>query len=230
MRLQKYLSSCGIASRRKAEEYILKGYVRVNGEVIKELGTKVSEEDEVYFKGKKVLPSKYIYIMLNKPTGYVTTLSDEKNRKIVIDLLDISERVYPIGRLDYDTSGLLLLTNDGELTNNLTHPKQEVPKKYIARLNRYMTLDDQAKFKNGILIEDYMTAKAKIRVIDRETNVVEIIITEGKNRQIRKMCEELGYKVFELERVSIGKIELGELRLGRYRYLTPEEVEHLKSF
>lgn len=229
LRLQKYLAEAGIASRRKAEELILNGRVSVNGKVVLELGTKVDDEkDYVEFDGKKVFKEqKNIYIIFHKPEGCVTTVSDQFNRKTVLDYIDTNERIYPVGRLDYDTSGLLIMTNDGSLTYTLTHPKHNVEKVYIAEVDKVPSKDDILKFENGLIIDGYKTAKAKLDILKRKGRgaSLRIVIHEGRNRQVRKMCAEIGCNVLKLKRVAIGKIELGELRKGSYRELNEKEVK-----
>lgn len=234
MRLQKFMAKCGIASRRKSEEIILQGKVKVNGNIVKELGVKIDpDKDTIEIEGNILkLEENKVYILLNKPVGYITTMSDEFNRKKVIDLLiDIKERVYPVGRLDYDTSGLLLLTNDGDLAYKLTHPKYEVEKKYIAKVKGIPTEKELSQFRNGLQIEDYVTSKAKIKIIDREkdNSTLEVVIHEGKNRQVRKMCSKIGHQVVELKRVEMGDIKLGDIKEGKWRHLNPKEIGYLKN-
>ena len=230
-RLQKYMASCGVASRRKCEEIILSGKVKVNGNVINELGTKViPNKDIVEYNGKRILPEEEkVYIMLNKPEGYITSVKDEKNRKTVIDLIDVKERIYPIGRLDYDSSGLLLLTNDGNIYNKIIHPRVKIVKKYIAVVKGEFKTRELNKFKGGIDIGGYVTAPAEIKIIKFEDNktTVEIGIHEGKNRQIRKMCSALGHDVIALKRIAIGNIKLGYLKRGEYRNLTEDELKYI---
>lgn len=236
MRINKYIASCGIASRRKAEEIILQKRVSVNGKVVEELSFNIDEnEDIVEIDGVQIgLDEKEVYIVLNKPEGYITTVKDQFDRPSVLDLVsDISERIYPIGRLDYETSGLLILTNDGDLTYKLTHPKHEVDKTYMAIVKGIPTIDEMNKFEEGLYIEDYKTAPAKIRIMkrDEEKNyaICEIKIHEGRNRQVRKMCRAIGHPVLRLRRVAMGKITLRETKVGEYRHLTTEEVEYLKG-
>lgn len=234
MRLQKFMAKCGVASRRKSEEIILEGRVKVNKVVIKELGSKVDcKQDAVTVDGKQIkFEENNIYILLNKPTGYITTVSDELGRKTVLDLLkDINKRVYPVGRLDCDTSGLLLLTNDGDLAYKLTHPKHEIEKKYVAKVEGIPTEKNLYKFRNGLEIEDYVTSKAKVKIIkiDKNTSSLEIVIHEGKNRQVRKMCSKIGHPVIELKRVEMDKIKLNDVKEGEWRYLRSQEVNYLKS-
>lgn len=233
MRLQKYLANCGVASRRKCEDYILEGKVRVNGDIIRTLGTQVEEGDEVTFNDQKVkLEDKFVYYMLNKPVGYVTSMHDEKQRPIVIDLLKETQyRVYPIGRLDYNTSGLLLLTNDGDLTYRLTHPKHEVKKRYEVKVRGTLTKEAQNQLKNGVLLDGRQTAPAGLKILHLGEKSTRFYLTihEGRNRQVRRMCEAVGYVVLSLKRVSIGKLTLGDLALGDYRLLTKEELQYLKK-
>lgn len=232
-RLQKYMASCGIASRRKCEEYILAGDVMVNGKIVSELGVKVNpEKDKVYYKGKEIKKeAQKVYIMLNKPEGYITSVKDEKGRKTILDIVKVKERIYPIGRLDYDSSGLLLLTNDGEIYNKIIHPRVKINKKYIALCKGIFTKEELNKFENGIDIGGYITAGAQIKVLEERKNktLVEIIIHEGKNRQIRRMCSALGHEVITLKRMSIGEIKLGNLKKGEYRNLTKKELDYINS-
>ncbi len=232
-RLQKYIANCGITSRRKAEELILLGKVKVNSELITELGFKVdTDKDKVYIDGKliKTVENK-IYIKLNKPVGYVTTVKDQFDRKCVIDLVDIPERIYPVGRLDYDTSGLLLLTNDGDLSNRLMHPRYEVYKTYIAKVNGRLNSSDIGWLRHGIKIEDYTTAPALVDIIESDgtKTTVKISIYEGKNRQVRKMLAAVGKTVISLRRISFGNIELENLQAGEWKNLSKKEIEYLKS-
>lgn len=234
IRLQKYMADCGIASRRKCEELILQGQVSVNDKITNTLGTKINpKKDIVKYKNKKINEKKkLVYIMLNKPIDYITTAKDEKGRPTVLDLItDIDVRLYPVGRLDSDTSGLLILTNDGDLTYKLTHPKSLTPKTYIAKIKGTPTSKELDKFKKGLKIEDYFTAPAKIQLVQvkDKSSIVKITITEGRNRQIRKMCKKIGHPVITLQRVSIGKVELGNLKEGEYRKLTNKEIDLLKS-
>ncbi len=236
MRINKYIALCGVASRRKAEELILAGRVTVNDEVMTELSYKVDEENDIVKVDDKLIKeeNKLVYILLNKPEGYITTVKDQFDRPSVLDLVsDIKERVYPIGRLDYETSGLLLLTNDGDLTYKLTHPKHEVDKTYVARVKGKLTKEEIERFKTGLKIEDYTTAPAKLKVIkydeQRDSSLLEIKIHEGKNRQVRKMCKAINHPVLRLRRSAMGKIKIGDCEIGKYRYLTEDEVKYLKS-
>lgn len=234
-RLQKIISQAGIASRRHAEKLISDGRVSVNGIVIKELGTKIEpRKDRVTVDGKLLSCQKYVYILLYKPKGVVTTLNDPQKRKTVLDLIkDIPERIYPVGRLDYNTEGLLLLTNDGELTNSLIHPSRKIKKVYLAKVNGIPIEEKLDRFRVGMKLEDGMTAPALVNIIDvdkdRNTATLEIIIHEGKNRQIRRMCEKIGHPVKQLKRIKFAFLDLKGVRRGSYRHLTPVEVQELKS-
>ncbi len=235
IRLQKYMADCGVASRRKCEDIILSGRVSVNGEIVEELGTKIEDGDVVKVNGKVIsLSNDFIYILLHKPEGYITTAEDQFGRPTVLDLLDeklIKDRIYPVGRLDYDTSGLLLLTNDGDLTFKLTHPKHNVEKTYIAKVLGRPTNEEIETFKNGIVIDGYKTAKASCLVLKDEDKYcsLKITIKEGKNRQVRKMCEAIGHRAVGLKRIATGKLFLGELKRGEYRNLTNDEINYLKN-
>lgn len=234
IRLQKFLAEANIASRRKAEELIQAGRVRVNGKTVTELGTKVDDEkDIVEADGKEVrIEGKLVYIMLNKPEGCVTTAHDQFNRRTVLDLVEgVNERIYPVGRLDYDTSGLIILTNDGDLTYRLTHPKHNVAKTYIALVDSEPTAEEIHTFENGVVIDGRKTAKARLKVIKQDDvgAYLMIVIHEGRNRQVRKMCEAIGHPVRRLKRTATGKLTLGKLKKGQWRYLTDEEIAYLKS-
>lgn len=234
MRLQKYMALCGVASRRKSEEIILEGRVKVNNKVVDVLGTLVdTKEDKVYVDDKRILlENRKIYIMLNKPVGYVSTLKDEKGRKIVTDLIEgVSERIYPVGRLDADTTGLLLLTNDGEMTNKLTHPSNKVEKKYIAIVEGVPNKVELEKIRNGIYIDGKKTAPAIVKIAKNyiDESILDIEIHEGRNRQVKKMCEAINHPVKKLKRVSIGQLQLGGLLTGNWRFLNEEETNYLKS-
>lgn len=234
-RLQKFLANAGIASRRKCEELILDGKIEVNGAIVTELGTKVSEKDIVKYNGKIVkTEEEKIYILLNKPIGYVTTAKDQFNRDTVLDLIKINKRIVPVGRLDMYTSGALILTNDGEFVNMLTHPKNEIDKTYNVTVKRNVTNDDIEQLQKGVKIDDeYITKPAKVKIlkIDKEKNIsrIQITIHEGKNRQVRKMCEAINKKVLALHRCKIGNIEVKDIKLGNWRYLSKKEVENLMN-
>lgn len=235
-RLQKVMSQAGVASRREAEKLILAGRVSVNGKIIMELGTKVDiKKDKVLVDGKPIALEEPIYILLNKPKGVVTTAKDERGRKTVVDLLtEVDQRVYPVGRLDYNTEGVLLLTNDGELTNQLIHPKYKIYKTYIAKVFGIPTEEKLDLLRVGIRLEDGITAPARIRLLngDALTNTaeIEVIIHEGKNRQIRRMCEAIKHPVKSLKRVEFANLDLKGLRRGQYRTLSQQEIDRLKNF
>ncbi|MBN1407385.1 MAG: rRNA pseudouridine synthase [Calditrichaceae bacterium] len=233
MRLNKYLAHAGVASRRKCDDLIQAGYIKVNGKKVNTLGVLIDElKDEITFKDQKVtLGEEQIYILLNKPQGVVTTASDEFMRTTVLDLLAIPERVFPVGRLDYDTTGVLLLTNDGELTNRLLHPGYESEKIYRVLIDKIIRPIDLHKLQKGIMLDGKMTLPCKIKEIRRMDNrsFLEITLREGRNRQIRRMFEEFGYVVEELNRVSFSGLTLGSLRPGEWRYLTQDEINRLKE-
>ena len=231
VRLQKYLSECGVASRRKAEDLIMAGKVKVNGKPAS-IGDKIDPtRDTVVVAGKKIKRSKKnTYIMLHKPRGFITTLSDEMGRKCVAQLIeDVGTRVYPVGRLDRDSEGLLLLTDDGEFANALTHPARHVPKTYRVTVRPTITEDQITALTTGVEIDGRMTLPSEVRVLEKKEGrvVLEIIIYEGRNRQIRKMCDTLGLEVARLKRTQIGSVKLGMLKQGDWRNLTEEEVHKL---
>ena len=231
-RLQKYLAEAGVASRRKCEEYILQGKVEVNGKIITELGTKVTSNDVVKYNGRIIKPEEEkVYILLNKPIGYVTTSHEQFGRDKVLDLIKINKRIVPVGRLDMYTSGALILTNDGELVNKLTHPKNEIEKTYNVTLKGKVLEQDIEQLKNGVKIDnDYITKPAKVKIlkIDEEKDIsrIQIIIHEGKNRQVRKMCEAINKKVLALHRSKIGNIDVKDLKLGQWKFLSLKEIEN----
>ena len=231
VRLQKYLADCGIASRRKCEEYIQQGKVQVNGKVVTELGTKINpKKDKIKFENKEIVEKrKLVYILLNKPIGYVTTVDDQFNRDTVLDLVKVKERIVPVGRLDMYTSGALILTNDGDFVYKVTHPKKKKEKTYTVTLKGIIQNDEVEKLRKGVQIEDYTTKPAKVKILktDKEKNIsrLEIIIHEGKNRQVRKMCEAVGKKVLALHRSKIGTIGVKDLELGKWRYLSSKEIQ-----
>jgi len=233
MRLNKYISHAGAASRRRADELTLAGKVRINGKVMSEPGYDVAEGDIVEVDGKVVEPvSDLIYILLNKPRGYVTTTSDDRGRHTVMELItDIPERIYPVGRLDYNTTGLLIMTNDGELANRLMHPSHEVTKTYHAMVTGNLSKDSLWKLRNGVDIGGFVTSPAEVDIIKEHPHhhEVEITIHEGKNRQVRKMFEAVGCNVRELKRISMGSIYLSRLAEGHYRKLTKKEIEYLRN-
>jgi 23S rRNA pseudouridine2605 synthase len=231
-RLQKYIAKCGIASRRKAEELIFEGRVKVNGNVTQEIVMIDEDIDIVEVEGKIIKPEENkVFIMLNKPEGVITSSRDQFNRAAVTDLVNVKERVYPVGRLDYDTSGLLILTNDGDAAYKITHPSHEIDKVYIASVKGIPSEEEMKRFRGGLKIEDYTTSPSEIRVLRREAGAaqIEITIHEGKNRQVRKMCQAIGHPVIMLKRIRIGEIEVGDLKEGQWRYLREGEIEYLKS-
>ena len=233
MRLQKFLAEAGVASRRKCEEYIMQGRVKLNNEVVTELGTKVDTQNDIILFDDKIIKIKqnYVYILLNKPIGYVTTVNDQFGRDTVLDLIKVKERIVPAGRLDMYTSGALLLSNDGEFVYKITHPKHEIDKTYTVTLIGIVTKTEVEMLENGVEIEEYTTKPAKVRIlkIDEEKNIsrLEIIIHEGKNRQVRKMCEAIGKKVKALHRSKIGNLSVKDLKIGQWRFLTSKEVDYL---
>jgi len=230
-RLQKYLSSCGVASRRKSEELILKGHVRVNDEIISELGFKVNEKDKVYVDDVLVTRSDKLYYLLYKPEKVICSVSDDKGRVTVVDLIDTEEKIFPVGRLDYDTSGLLLLTNDGELSNKLTHPSGHVPKTYSVKVEGILTIDDIRVLEKGVLIDGVKTKRAHAKIVrtDKKNNktYIELTITEGRNHQVKKMIETINHKVLKLKRISYSFLNLNGLSIGEYRTLSIKEVRQL---
>jgi 23S rRNA pseudouridine2605 synthase len=234
VKLQKYFSDCGVMSRRAAEEEIKMGRVKVNGSVA-ELGLRIDpERDVVEYRGRRIKPSdkERICILLNKPRGFVTTLSDEKGRRTVADLVaSVGRRVYPIGRLDMDSDGLLLLTDDGELANRLTHPRHEIPKIYHVTVSGEVSAEQLSKLCTPMELDGYEILPVKSEVISRDgrSTTLEMTLYEGRNRQIRKMCEAVGLRISRLCRVAIGELELGALEVGRWRELTPDELSYLKG-
>lgn len=236
VRLQKFLADCGIASRRKCEEYIANGQVKVNGKIVTQLGIKINpEKDVVLFNNVTVKKNsnKHTYVLLNKPIGYVTTAKDQFNRPTVLDLIKIDRvRLVPVGRLDMYTSGALILTDDGDFVYKVTHPKFEIEKTYTVTLKGQVTNDDIEKLRSGVKIDDYITKEAKVRILkyDSVKNItrLEIIIHEGKNREVRRMCEAIGKRVLALHRTKIGKLDVKALELGKWRYLNKNEIESFK--
>ena len=232
-RLQKYMAECGISSRRKSEELIRAGKVMVNGEPA-EIGRKIDpNRDVVTVDGRKVRhEQKHVYLMLNKPRGFISTMSDEYDRRCVAELVaDVGTRVYPVGRLDRDSEGLLLFTNDGKLANQLMHPSRHVPKTYRVTVRPEVTDDMITTMMTGMMLDGKQTLPADVKVLVKEPDrtVLEVTICEGRNRQIRRMCEQLGLEVARLKRISEGPVKLGMLKLGTWRELTPEEVRALKQ-
>lgn len=233
-RLQKVIAYAGVASRRKAEQLIVEGKVTVNGKVVRELGTKVSASDTIEVEGVKLEKEDKVYFLLYKPKGYISAVTDDKGRKTVVDIFKkhVPERIFPVGRLDYDTTGLLLLTNDGEFSNLMTHPKFKIDKTYIARLKGIPDKKGLMKLQNGIKLEDGKTAPAKVSMTlaDPAANkaICEITIHEGRNRQVRRMFEAIGTPVVKLKRERFGFLDLGNLAPGEYRELTKHEVKRLR--
>ena len=233
VRLQKYIAMCGKASRRGAEQMITDGRVRVNGERVVQLGTKVEiGADTVAVDGVELTAvKKKYYIMLNKPAGYLSTVSDDFDRPTVIDLLseEIKTRIFPVGRLDYETEGLLLMTNDGDFAYRVTHPKFELGKTYVATVGAGLTIAGLNKLRRGVRLEEFKTSPAEVELLNSDANkaVVKLTIHEGKNRQVRRMFEAIGCRVLDLKRISIGRVELGNLPEGRWRYLTSHEISYL---
>lgn len=233
MRLNKYIAAAGITSRRKADELIRSGHVKVNGVLLKELGYDVTVDDIVHVDDKIIKPvKKQIYIMLNKPKGYITSVEDDRERPTVMHLVnDIDRRLFPVGRLDFNTSGLLLLTSDGDFAFHLMHPKHQVEKTYKVKAAGIISDRKLAQLRKGINIGGFVTSPSQVKVLKQLTNStqVEIIIKEGRNRQVRKMFAALGNKVLDLQRVAIGELQLAHLKEGHYRKLTAQEVESLFS-
>ncbi|MDY0295495.1 MAG: pseudouridine synthase [Acholeplasmataceae bacterium] len=234
-RLQKVLAQSNIASRRKSEEIILEGRVKVNGTVVTELGFKVNKNDVIEVDGKQISRADHVYLLMNKPTGYVSTTSDEKNRKTVLDLLDDEHRnmrIYPVGRLDFDTAGLILLTNDGYFTNLMTHPEHEIEKEYLARVEGIIIRKKIVQLRKGVIIDDdYLAVPKAVRLIeidkDHQSTLISVTLIEGRNKQVRKMVEAIGHKVKKLTRVRYDFLTLEGVERGGYRTLKIHEVRKL---
>lgn len=233
-RLQKILAEAGIASRRKSEELILAGRVKVNGQIINTLGFKASFDDEILVDDKPIKKEEPVVFIFNKPKNVISSCKDEKGRETILDYFDEPYRLYPLGRLDYDSSGLLLVTNDGELTQKILHPKYEVEKLYEVTVNKIISDNDIQKLSSGVLINNYKTAPCSIEVIkinpNKKTMTVHMVLHEGKNREIRRMFETIGVKVIKLHRLMEAGIELKDLRPGEYRRLKPFELAKLKKY
>lgn len=230
-RLNKYLADCCVGSRRECDKLIADGCVKINGKIAS-LGANVEENDSVSVNGRRVTPkTKNYYIMLHKPKGCVTTVKDDLGRKTVMDFVDIKARLFPVGRLDYDTEGLLILTNDGDVANRLTHPKNNVEKVYVARLSGSLTEAERQTLERGVEIDGRKTMPAKVKILakDEHHTRVEVTITEGRNRQVKKMFESVGKEVEFLKRVAEGELRLGGLQRGKYRFLNDREIEYLKG-
>lgn len=233
MRINKYIAAAGVTSRRKADELIEEGKVKVNGVVMTSLGYHVEDSDVVEVNGSVVKPeTKMVYYLLNKPTGFVTSTYDKEGRRLVTELVPDDIRVFPVGRLDYNTSGLLIMTNDGELSNQLMHPSKEFEKTYVARVVEIMTRAKAERMSKGVDIGGFVTSPAKVTLLkhDKNSTIVQITIHEGKNRQVRRMFEAMGHEVVELERTCLGNLTIGKLAPGQFRKLSPAEVEYLKKF
>ncbi len=233
-RLQKVIANRGYCSRRKAEELISQGKVKVNDEIVTEMGLKVSNKDDIVVEGKHLTNSEKCYYLLYKPEKVISSTKDEHNRKTVVDIIGCSEKIYPIGRLDYDTTGILLLTNDGELTDILAHPRNNVPKTYVAKINTILTKEEVLKIKKGIVIDNRITKPDyfKVKKVNKDNNVsaVELVITEGRNHIVKNIFKELGYKVLKLKRVTYGFLTLDGLKKGEYRKLSIKEVKILYAY
>lgn len=231
-RLQKYMAGCGVASRRKCEDIILQGRVKVNGKIVRELGYKIDpSKDKVEVDDKVIKKEKNkIYVMLNKPEGYVSTADDQFGRPTILDLVKgVKERIYPVGRLDYDTEGLILLTNDGDFTYRMTHPAHEIDKVYCALVKGVPNEEELDRLRKGIRLENYLTSPAEVITLEKYKNtaLLQISIHEGRNRQVRKMCEAVGHPVIKLKRTAIGDLRLRNLEKGKWRYLTKRELENI---
>ena len=235
MRINKYLAECGFAGRRGCEQIVLAGRVKINGKQVTNLATTVEENDLVTVDGKRAQPiHKHIYLMLNKPKGYITTTSDEKGRKTVLELLGnkfSDKRIFPVGRLDYETEGLLLLTTDGDLCNRITHPRNEITKTYVAKIENEVSEDELNKLRAGVILDGVKTKRCRISVLgfDDKITRLEVVISEGRNRQVRRMFETINREVIFLKRVGIGELKLGGLSRGEWRELKSKEVEYLKN-
>lgn len=228
MRINKFLSRAGIASRRNSEKLILNGEISVNGQVITDLSYQVEENDIVKYNNKTIeLVDEKYYLMLNKPVDYACTNSKDFDEKIIFDLIDIDTKLFSIGRLDKDSRGLILITNDGDIYNKIIHPRNEIYKKYVVKLDNYFQKDDKIKLENGVDIGGYITSQSKVTIIGDKT--VQIEISEGKNRQVRRMFAALGYEVLDLNRISIGNINMSNLKIGKYRHLTTDELNYIKQ-
>jgi 23S rRNA pseudouridine2605 synthase len=233
-RLQKVIAQAGIASRRKSEELIKEGKVKVNGKVVTQLGVKVTSSDRVEVNGIQIESEAPVYFLLYKPRGVISSVSDDKGRKVVSDFFsNIPERIYPVGRLDYDTSGLLIMTNDGEFANLLMHPRSEIEKVYVAKIKGIPSKENLRKLEKGIKLEDGKTSPAKVKMLSvdkkKETSIIELIIHEGRNRQVRRMLEAIGHQVLKLKRERYGNLTLNGLAAGDARELTPHEVKQVRA-
>jgi 23S rRNA pseudouridine2605 synthase len=233
-RLQKVIANSGYTSRRKAEELIVAGKVSVNGEIVKELGVKVSETDAIMVEGKPLSKSeKKVYYLLNKPSGYICSLKDEKGRKVVTELIDTNIRIYPVGRLDYDTTGLLILTNDGDFANLLSHPSNNVEKTYRATIDGILTVEEIYALKDGIDIDGVKVVPTRVKIkkknVNKNTQIVELSIVEGRNHIVKRVFEKIGHPVLKLKRERYAFLDVEDLRIGEYRDLTVKEIKKLKE-
>ena len=230
-RLQKIIANSGICSRRKAEEFILAGKVIVNGEVITQLGTKVNEKDEIIVDGKVLEKEEHVYFLLNKPRGVVTTASDDKGRTTVVDLIDTDKRIYPVGRLDYDTTGALILTNDGEFANLMMHPSNEIDKVYLAKVEGIATGKEVKELENGVVVDGSVLSSSRVKIKkinkEKEESFIELTIHEGKNHQVKKMLESVKLPVIKLTRERIAFLTVDKLKSGEYRKLSNKEISQL---
>ena len=233
-RLQKVIANSGIASRRKAEELIKEGKVKVNGSVVTELGTKVTDRDKIEVNNKPIIKEEKVYFLLNKPRGVITSTKDEHERKTVIDLIDTDKRIYPVGRLDYDTTGAILLTNDGEFANILMHPSNKIDKVYLAKIDGIITGEAINTLKDGIILDGVkvVPSRVKLKKVNPENNtsMVEVTIHEGKNHEVKRLFESVGFRVDKLTRKSVGIFDILELPSGKYRPLTHKEVQIVYSY
>ena len=233
-RLQKVIANSGIASRRKAEELIKDGKVKVNGNVITELGTKVTDKDKIEVDNKPIVKEEKVYFLLNKPRGVITSTKDEHERKIVVDLIDTDKRIYPVGRLDYDTTGAIILTNDGEFANILMHPSNKIDKVYLAKIDGIITGEAINTLKDGIILDGVkvVPSRVKLKKVNPENNtsMVEVTIHEGKNHEVKRLFESVGFRVDKLTRKSVGIFDILELPSGKYRPLTHKEVQIVYSY
>lgn len=228
MRINKFLADAGIASRRKSEKLILDGQISINGKIMTDLAYQVKNTDIVKYKNKTVKPvNKKYYLMLNKPIDYACTNSKKHDDKIIFDLIDIDTKLFSIGRLDKESRGLILITNDGDIYNKIIHPRNEIFKRYIVEIDRDFRKEDKYKLESGIDIGGYITTKSKVKILSNKK--IQIEISEGKNRQVRRMFAALGYNVIDLNRISIGKINMSKLEIGKYRHLTNNELNYIKQ-
>jgi len=229
-RLNKYLADCGIGSRRTCDELIASGRIRINKKVVKKLGTLVGEGDEVTFNGRVVYPSqRKVYVLLHKPVGYITSASDNRGRKTVLDLVKVSERIFPVGRLDAETTGLLILTNDGQLAHRLMHPRFKVLKTYRASLDKEIDIETLQRLQQGVVLEDGATLPCKISFWTKSHTEIKVVLREGRKRQVRRMFEACGYNVQRLSRIQFGPLKLGGVKRGNWRFLNNDEIKKLKQ-